>query len=106
MHENMNEKELEQLDGHIVGVLNREIGKFLRKQVWFMAVSLVTVAMAWAYVQFQVVQNTQALANNHTFTHSDGQLLQVQIDELKKNDQRIEGWLVRVETKLDIALRD
>ena len=89
----------------VVTQVDASIGKWTKKNIIGVVVLIVTTVLAWGQLTFQVQHNTDQLNKGDRFTAADGLVLKTEIDALKQRQDSFESWLVRIEAKLDLALR-
>ncbi len=68
-------------------------------------IAIVVSTAAWININNEVEDNTDFRESGDRFTKSEGKLLQQQIDQNQKDTESIEAWLIRIEAKLDEALK-
>lgn len=102
----MNNEEIKlYIDRSVKEEINITLGKWTRRNAFFMATTLVAMALAWGQLTVTVQHHEQQLGVGERFTATDGKVLQTQIDSIKARQTALEAWLIRVETKLDVALQ-
>lgn len=93
------------LDKHIDEKLNRLFWRIVRWLGGAVVVTVIGTTVAWTNLQNEVEQNTEFRNAGDRFTLQDGKILQQQIDDSRKQQERMEAWLIRIEGKLDQAIK-
>lgn len=94
-----------EIESHIDHKLNELFWRLMRWMGSSLVLMLVGGTAMWVNISNQVDQNTEFRTQGDRFTKSDGELLQQQIFQLQREQDSFEAWLIRIEAKLDAALK-
>ena len=94
-----------EIESHIDHKLNELFWRLMRWMGTTVVLLLVTGTIAWTNMERDVQQNTDFRNAGDRFTLQDGEILRAQIEEAEKRQERMEAWLIRIEGKLDQAIK-
>ena len=94
-----------EIESHIDKKLNELFWRLMRWYGTGLLLILVGGTVAWTNMERDVQSNTDFRNAGDRFTLQDGIVLQQQIDNQKEQQERLEAWLIRIEVKLDEALK-
>ena len=94
-----------EIESHIDHKLNDLFWRLMRWMGSTVILLLVAGTIAWTNMERDVQENTDFRNAGDRFTLQDGEILQAQIEEAEKRQERMEAWLIRIEGKLDQAIK-
>jgi hypothetical protein len=94
-----------EIESHIDNKLNQLFWRLVKWMGTTVVVLIISATVAWTNMQNQVEQNTAFRNAGDRFTAQDGEMLQQQINDSRKQQERMEAWLIRIEGKLDQAIK-
>ena len=94
-----------EIESHIDHKLNELFWRLMRWMGTTVVLLLVTGTIAWTNMERDVQENTDFRNAGDRFTLQDGEILRAQIEEAEKRQERMEAWLIRIEGKLDQAIK-
>ena len=94
-----------EIESHIDHKLNDLFWRLMRWMGTTVVLLLVTGTIAWTNMERDVQENTDFRNAGDRFTLQDGEILRAQIEEAEKRQERMEAWLIRIEGKLDQAIK-
>lgn len=94
-----------EIENHIDMMINQLFWRLIKWIGTSMIVLTISATVAWSNLNYSVEKNTDFRTQGDRFTQQDGENLQQQIDQAGKRQDSLENWLIRIEAKLDAALR-